>query len=113
MNSIDEVFSDLRSIMVAAAGRQVVTVDKPGRLVVRSCDVDGSTGELAWFGTVTVKDDCVAYHLMPLYGDAGLDASVPPSLQAIRHGRTCFRFQHKDAALFAELSALTQAADRI
>jgi hypothetical protein len=111
MNPIDEVFSDLRAIMVAAAGRQVVTVDKPGRLVVRSCDVDGSTGELGWFGTVTVKEECVAYHLMPLYGDDGLDAAVSPALRAVRHGRTCFRFQHRDPALFADLAALTQAAD--
>lgn len=103
-----QVHAELRAIMVAEAGGMTVARDLPGDLELRTPAIDPKTGELGWFGTVTVKKSYVAYHLMPLYADPGLADGLSDALAKRRQGKTCFNFKRIDAALFAELAALTR-----
>lgn len=113
MSAFEDVHSRLREIMLAGARDQVVSVDTPGDLVVRTAAIDPKTGQPGWFGTVTTKKSYVAYHLMPLYLDPGLADGLSDALAKRRQGKTCFNFKKVDEGLFAELSALTQRANEV
>lgn len=110
MADYEAVYSELRVIMLAAAGDLLVVKDAPGDLEIRTHDVDTKTGQPGWFGTVSVKKSYAAYHLMPLYADPGLAEGLSPALAKRRQGKTCFNFKVADPALFAELAALTAKA---
>lgn len=107
MADFDQVFGQLRAIMLRAATGTTVARDLPGDLELRTPAVDPKTGEPGWFGTVTVKKSYVAYHLMPLYEHPELADDLSESLAKRRQGKTCFNFKRTDPALFAELEALT------
>lgn len=111
--AVDEfgaVFAALRQLMLAAAPGQRVASDRDGDLVVHSRHHDAS-GKPVWFGAVTVKKRYVAYHLFPLYTDPALGEGLSEALAKRRQGKSCFNFTKVDAALFAELAALTGRAD--
>lgn len=106
------VFTRLRDIMLTAASGQVVAVDEPGNLVVRTAAIDPATGQPGWFGTVTIKKSYVAYHLIPLYRDPALADGLSSGLAKRRQGKTCFNFRAVDDDLFAELLTLSISANR-
>ena len=106
--AFEAVHAELRAIMLGEAGGMKVAHDLPGDLQLRTPEIDAKTGEPGWFGTVTVKKSYVAYHLMPLYADPALADGLSDALAKRRQGKTCFNFKRSDAALFAELAALTR-----
>lgn len=110
MKDFEFVFSQLRGIMLDAAGDQVIDRDDPGNLIVRTRTLDPKTGQPGWFGTVTVKKSYVAYHLIPLYADPTLAAGLSAPLAKRKQGKTCFNFKSVDPQLFGELAELTNAA---
>ena len=110
MVDFESVFGSLRQIMLDCAGDQVVSRDAPGDLVVRTLSVDPKTKEPGWFGTVTIKKNYVAYHLMPLYHSPSLAESISGALAKRRQGKSCFNFATADPALFEELAVLTMRA---
>lgn len=110
MNAFDTVFARLREIMLAAGEGNVVSVDEPGNLVLRTAAIDPATGQPGWFGTVTIRKSYVAYHLMPLYVRPSLADGISDELARRRQGKTCFNFRQENESLFAELSRLTRAA---
>ena len=62
-----------------------------------------------FFGAVMMFKGYVSYHLMPLYACPELAKTVSSSLKKRMQGKSCFNFRAPDAALFAELSELTNA----
>lgn len=110
MSQYDEIFQQLRSLMLACAGDQLVAKDEPGELVLHSRSTDPKTGKPEWFGAVTIKKSYVAYHLFPLYKDPALGAEISAELAKRRQGKSCFNFKKVDAEAFAELGQLTSAA---
>ena len=108
MAEFDRVFDQLRTLMLEAAPGMESAKDAPGDLVLKTRWTEARTGQPAWFGSVTIKRSYVAYHLVPLYDDAELQAAIPPVLEKRRQGKTCFNFRQPDAALFEELAALTR-----
>jgi hypothetical protein len=68
-------------------------------------------GQPMWFGSVRMSKASVSYHLMPLYMNAALCATISPALRKHMHGKSCFNFKARpDAPTRAELKRLTRAA---
>ena len=111
MSAFEDVYQRLRAVMLDAAAGQVVAVDEPGNLVVRTAQIDGKTGQPGWFGTVTIKKSYVAYHLIPLYDQPALAEGLSTALGKRRQGKTCFNFKQVDEDLFAELADLSRRAN--
>ncbi len=63
-----------------------------------------------YFGSVRLGKAYVAFHLMPLYMNEELTATISPALKKRMQGKTCFNFKTMpDAVLLAELKTLTAA----
>ncbi len=105
----DTVFARLRSLMLQEAPGMIVAKDAAGSLELRTPAVDLKTGQLGWFGTVTIKKTYVAYHLISLYERPQLAEAISPALSKRRQGKTCFNFTRTDDGLFGELARLTSA----
>ena len=99
-------FAALRDVLRRHAQDMIVLKDTATdfTLVTRAL---GPNKQPIWFGCVQWKKSAVTYHLMPLYYNPRLEATVPPALLARKHGKTCFNFQRAEPALLAELDALT------
>lgn len=110
MSQFDDVYAELRRIMLEEAATQTVDRDASGDLIVHRAQVDRKTGKPLWFGAVTAKKNYVSYHLMPLYDDPTLGDGMSVALAKRRQGKSCFNFKSIDPALFAELAALTRKA---
>ncbi len=100
-------FVALREILNRHSGGMVVQADTPTDFTVVTRTV-GPNKKCLWFGAVLLKKSAVTYHLMPLYFNLALQATVPAGLLARKQGKTCFNFQRPDPALFALLDALTR-----
>ena len=59
---------------------------------------------IAW---VEIGKAYVSYHLMGIYMNAKLQASISKELKARMQGKSCFNFKKADEKLFAELDQLT------
>ena len=59
------------------------------------------------FGSVRIGKRYVSYHLMCVYLQPELLASMSPELRRRMQGRSCFNFTTIDEGLFDELSAIT------
>ena len=64
-------------------------------------------GKPLFFGAVIRGRAYVSFHLMPLYWEPSLAASISVELKKRMQGKSCFNFLAPDAALTRELSALT------
>jgi hypothetical protein len=62
-----------------------------------------------FFGAVQRKKSYVSFHLMPVYVQPDLLASLSPTLKARMQGKSCFNFTAVEKPLFKELAALTKA----
>ena len=66
-------------------------------------------GHPMYFGSVRLGKAYVSFHLMPLYMNESLTASISPALKKRMQGKTCFNFKTApDAALLADLERLTR-----
>ena len=99
-------FAALREILKKHADGMIVQTDKPNDFTVLTRGI-GPNKKPLWFGAVLSKKSAVTYHLMPLYYNPALQASVPADLLKRKQGKTCFNFQKPDPALFAALDKLT------
>ena len=62
------------------------------------------------FAAVRVGKAYVSYHLMPIYMNEPLKATISAALRKRMQGKACFNFKEMpDAALLEELRALTEA----
>jgi len=65
------------------------------------------------FAGVRVGKAYVSYHLVPIYMNESLKATISPALRKRMHGKACFNFKEMpDAALLDELRTLTEAGFR-
>ena len=110
MSNFAELFQQLRAIMLAAAGDQVVVKDEPGDLILHSRRVDPKTGKAEWFGAIMINKSYVGYHLFPLYTNPTLGDDLSVELCARRQGKSCFNSKKESAEAFLNLARLTEAA---
>jgi hypothetical protein len=95
--------------MAAHASELVVSVDKPGNYHVDAPrPFYPKKPASAYFGGVRVGKSYVSYHLMPVYTDAALLASISPQLKKRMQGKSCFNFTKLDEAEKVELGELTR-----
>src|SRR5215212_6647287 len=101
-------FARLRSILEKHSDRWMVAADgpdhycldgTPGPATLRAWGgkVRGPTIPVAW---VRIGKAYVGYHLMGIYGNAKLLASLSKELKGRMQGKTCFNFRTLDDALF-------------
>ena len=108
-------FAKLRAILQKHGGTLRVKEDTPACYCL-----EGDTGPAtlrAWGGKMKKRRIAVAwvqigkayvcYHLMGVYGNAGLRDEMSKELKARMQGQTCFNFKSDDEALFNELEQLT------
>lgn len=62
-----------------------------------------------FFGAVQVNKNYVSYHLMPVYVNPRLLASISSNLKKHMQGKSCFNFTSVEPTLFKELATLTEA----
>ena len=102
----EEVFTELRAILVRHVGGLSVTEDSPSRY----CLVGGRHPKhqtpmpIAW---VQVGKAYVSFHHMSVYARPDLLRGISKELRARMQGKSCFNFMAVDKALFAELEDLT------
>jgi hypothetical protein len=108
-----DIFAELRAIMLEAAPGMTVAEDSPSNLTLKTHWIEARTGQPAWFGWIAIKKSYVAYHIMPLYTLPALEAAVPEGLATRRQGKTCFNVKKTDDAVFAQLRELTALAARM
>lgn len=99
-------FSALRAILKRNGRGLVVHADTPTDFTLITPAI-GPNKKPIWFGAVLLKKSAVTYHFLPLYYNPKLQATIPPELLPRKQGKACFNFQRPDAALFAQLDALT------
>jgi hypothetical protein len=107
---MQDVFDQLRGLMLRGAPQMTVVKDEPGLLeLLASWDHPKHPGMKVQFGKVQLGRGYVGFHLMPLYMSTRLDGLLTEPLTRRRHGKTCFNFKSPDAQAFADLESLTQA----
>jgi hypothetical protein len=100
-------FNALRDILRRHADGMVVQTDSPTEFVIATRAL-APNGRPMWFGYVSLKKSAVTYHLMPLYFNPKLQATVPAELLPRQQGKTCFNVKRPDPALFQMLDDLTR-----
>ncbi len=68
-------------------------------------------GHPMWFGSVRKGKAYVSFHLMPLYMNPSLMATISPALKKRMQGKTCFNFKAApEPELLKDLKELVEAA---
>jgi hypothetical protein len=107
---MQDVFDQLRELMLRGAPQMAVAKDEPGHLELKAgWDHPKHPGMRVQFGQVKLGRAYVGYHLMPLYMTTRLDGFLTEPLTRRRHGKTCFNFKSADAGAFEDLETLTRA----
>ena len=106
MSDREQVFTALSAILRRHARGMSIRTDDPGHLYVELAP-DAPKARPRFFGAVQTKKAYVSFHLMPVYEDPGLLEAISPALRKRMQGKSCFNFTAPDAALFAEIDALT------
>ena len=103
-----ETFQTLRS-MLERNGRQMkVMIDTDTEFSVASPTMTDRTGRPLFAAAVQVKKSYVSYHLMPIYVDRALLATVSAALRKRMQGKACFNFKTIEPAEAKELAVLTK-----
>ena len=103
-----ETFQTLRSILERNGGRMKVVADTDTEFSLASPTMTDRTGRPLFAAAVQVRKSYVSYHLMPLYMDRALMATVSAALRKRMQGKACFNFKTIDPAEAKELAALTK-----
>jgi hypothetical protein len=107
---MQDVFDQLRELMLRGAPQMAVARDEPGLLELQaSWDHPKHPGMRVQFGKVQLGRAYVGFHLMPLYMNTRLDDLLDETLARRRHGKTCFNFKSADPEAFEALETLTRA----
>jgi len=108
MQDSTPVYAALHKVLAPYAARLDTKKDDGTELYVDTKHIQKNKKPL-FFGAVQVKKSYVSFHLMPVYVQPELLASVSPALKARMQGKSCFNFSTVEPALFKELATLTQA----
>src|SRR5215469_11730434 len=111
---MQDVFDQLRELMLRSAPQMAVIRDEPGLLELQAgWDHPKQPGMKVQFGKVQLGRAYVGFHLMPLYMNTRLDGLLTAPLARRRHGKSCFNFKAADPEAFEALETLTQACAKI
>jgi hypothetical protein len=105
-----ETFASLRSVLQRHGKRLLTMVDTANDFQLASPTMTDRSGRPLFFAAVQIKKSYVSYHLMPIYMNPTLLASVTPELKKRMQGKACFNFNSVNAAQLKDLSALTKTA---
>jgi hypothetical protein len=105
-----EIAEALRSLLRPYANRLDVARDDRVDYYLQTKKPAHKKGPLM-FAAVRVGKAYVSYHLVPIYMNEPLKATISPALRKRMQGKACFNFKEMpDAALVEELRTLTDAA---
>jgi hypothetical protein len=102
------VFERLKRILKPFARRMLVVRDDDQWYYLDTKHV-GPNKKPIMFAAVHVGKGYVSFHLMPIYVNAKLQATISPALKKRQQGKACFNFAAVDETLLAELESLTKA----
>jgi hypothetical protein len=102
------IFASLKPIFEQYADRLAVQADKPGEYFLETKTAIRK-GRRLQFGGVKVGKAYVSFHLMPIYMNPKLQATISPELKKRMQGKSCFNFTNLESSHIAELKKLTKA----
>ena len=106
----ESAFEALKSVFTPYANRLLVEADTPTNYALYSrvpSPFPQHKGHGVYFGSVQIGKAYVAFHLIPLYMNEALTATISPELKKRMQGRTCFNFKTApEAEILAELERL-------
>ena len=103
----DEVFDQLKPILLAYAPEMVVKHDEADAYYLDTRHTM-KNGQPLFFGSVQIKKSYVSFHLMPVYVFPDLLDEIG-DLEKRMQGKSCFNFRRLDDAHIAQLTRLTRA----
>jgi hypothetical protein len=107
-----EIAEALRSLLRPYTDRLDVVRDDPVDYYTQTRKPYGKRGPLM-FAAVRTGKAYVSYHLMPIYMNEPLKATISPALRKRMQGKACFNFKAMpEPALLDELRTLTAAGFR-
>jgi len=102
-----EIFKQLRAILVPYARKKMRVAQNTPDYYYIETELPVYRGKPVMFAAVRKGKNYVSYHLMPLYMNQKMQASLSPELKKRQQGKACLNFAKPDKKLFAELSTLT------
>jgi|TARA_Y100001949_G_C15906274_1_gene294836 hypothetical protein len=108
MDRREEIFQQLKEILVPYSTDMVVVIDKPDNYYLNTHHVMKNKKPM-YFGSVKISKNYISFHLMPVYVFPDLLETITPELKKRMQGKSCFNFKTEDTKLFQQLKALTQA----
>jgi hypothetical protein len=103
-----ETFQTLRGILERNGRHMKVVTDTATDFTLASPTMVDRTGKPLFAAAVQVRKNYVSYHLMPVYMNPALMATVSPALRKRMQGKACFNFKTIDPAEAKELATLTK-----
>ncbi|MEW5990645.1 MAG: hypothetical protein AB1736_04765 [Chloroflexota bacterium] len=104
MADFQAVEARLRRILEPYRGELTVTKDGPEGMVLELPGYEGKPW--GYVAGTKINRRYVSFHLMSVYADPELVASMSPGLRRRMQGKSCFNFTTIDEPLFAELQAV-------
>ena len=106
--SFQEIFAALKPIFEKCADRLSVQVPEPDQYFLETKTAIRK-GQRLQFGGVKIGKAYVSFHLMPIYMNPKLQATISPDLKKRMQGKSCFNFTKLEPEHIAELKKLTAA----
>jgi hypothetical protein len=106
--AFDEIFAALKPILTPYARRLAVKEDKPGYYYLETKTAVYKGRPMA-FAAIRTGKAYVSFHLLPLYMNPKLKATISPELNKRMQGKACFNFSKVERSHIAELKKLTKA----
>jgi hypothetical protein len=108
-----EIFAALRRVPAAHLDKLYAKTDSATEYILVGrvpSPLPQHKGQPMYFAAVRLGKAYVSYHLMPLYMNAELTATISPALKKRMQGKTCFNFKTApEPDLVKELKRLTDA----
>lgn len=101
-------FAGLKAILSPYARKMNVVKDSETDYYLDT-NVIGANKRPICFAMVRTGKNYISFHLMPIYMNPKLQATISPDLKKRMQGKACFNFTGVDAKLFTELKTLTKA----
>ena len=106
MSDLEVVEGRLRQILEPYRDRLSVTTEGPGGMVMELPGYEGKPW--GYVAGTRIGKRYVSFHLMSVYTDPELMASMSPELRKRMQGKSCFNFTKVDEPLMAELEAVAR-----
>ena len=108
VDHVSVAFAGLKAILTPYARTMHVLKDDATDYCLDTKSI-GPNKKPICFAMVRAGKKYVGFHLMPIYMNPKLQATISPDLKKRMQGKACFNFKAVDAKLFAELKSLTKS----